>query len=331
MACTKVTLSIAVGDYDHVRDLTNGRVHVEGVDLVPLQLGVEDIFPRFLAHREWDVSEMSFGVYTSLVSQGDRSMVAIPVFPSRVFRHGAFYVRADKSVETPGDLAGRRVGLPEWAQTASVWAKGLLTEELGVPLRAVRWVQAGVNEAGRTEKVALALPEGLSLEPVADRSLDEMLLEGDIDAIISARPPKSFQDGSGHIVRLFSDPVRVERDYLARTGIFPIMHIVVVRAAVLEHHPWIACNLVTAFCEARDRSVARLSDEMLSTVPLPWPAAAMREAAALLGEDVWPYGLEGNRTTLETFLRLAHEQGVAHRLLRPEELFAAETLSTHAV
>ena len=331
MAASKITLSIAVGDYDHVRDLTSGRVEVEGVDLVPLQLGVEDIFPRFIAHHEWDISEMSLGAYTSFASQDDRSMVAIPVFPSRVFRHSAFYVRGDGSIRKPGDLAGRRIGVPEWAQTASVWAKGLLSEELGVPLREVRWVQAGVNQAGRTEKVALALPEGLSLEPVRDRSLDTMLIDGEIDAIISARPPQSFQDGSGRIARLFSDPVSMEREFLTRTGIFPIMHVVVVRGPVLERHPWVAANLVAAFSEARDRSVARLRNEMVSAVPLPWPSAAMKDATALLGQDVWPYGLEGNRTTLETFVRLAYEQGVAHRRLQAEELFAPESLSTHAV
>ncbi len=331
MATVKITLSMAVGDSDQVRDLTNGRVEVEGVDLVPLQMGVEEIFPRFMAHHEWDISEMSFGSYTSRASQGDRSMVAIPVFTSRVFRHGAFYVRGDESIQEPGDLAGRRIGVPEWAQTASVWARGLLADEFGVPLRDVRWVQAGVNAAGRTEKVALALPEGLSLEPVRDRSLDAMLIDGEIDAIISARPPKSFQDGSGRIVRLISDPVSMEREFLARTGIFPIMHIIVVRGPVLERHPWVAVNLMAAFSEARDRSVARLRDEMVSTVPLPWPAAAMKDATSLLGPDVWPYGLEENRPTLEAFVRLAYEQGVAHRLMRAEELFAPETLSTHAV
>jgi 4,5-dihydroxyphthalate decarboxylase len=314
-------LTLAVNDYDHVRDVVTGRVPVEGVELTALNLSVEEIFYRFTAFREWDVSELSLAKYTSLVGGGDRSLQAIPVFPSRVFRHAAFYVRDDGSVREPADLAGRRVGVPEWIQTAGVYARGILQHEYGVALGDVRWVQGGVNETGREELVAPKLPPGVSIEAVPDRTLQDMLVAGDLDAVISARPPQRFLDGDTRIRGLFDDPRAIEEAHYRESGIFPIMHTVAIRSEVLEADPWVAANLLTAFTRAKDRSLERLRDVNTSRFPVPWSHDLGRQAADLLGPDPWPYGIEPNRPTLEAFLRFAHEQGVSERALAPEDLF----------
>jgi 4,5-dihydroxyphthalate decarboxylase len=324
-------LTLAINDYDHVRDLVTGRVRAEGIDLTCLTLSVEEIFYRFTAFREWDVSEMSLAKYASLAGSGDRSVTAIPVFPSRVFRHAAVYVRADGPVREPADLAGRRVGVPEWIQTAGVYARGVLQDQYGVALSDVRWVQGGVNEAGREELVAPKLPPGVSIEAVTDRTLQDMLAAGDLDALISARPPQRFLDGDPQIRRLLDDARAVEEAHYRATGIFPIMHTVAIRSEVLERDPWVAGNLLTAFTAAKDRSLARLRDVNTSRFPVPWSHELGGRAAALIGADSWPYGIEPNRPTLEAFLRWAYEQGVAERALAPEDLFPASVRRTFRV
>ena len=328
----RLRLTLAIGEYDHVRDLCTGRVRADGVTVTPLHLPTEEIFHRFLRYREWEMSEVSLAKYAALRSQGDDSLVAIPVFPSRVFRHSSIYVRRDGPVRVPADLAGRRVGVPEWAQTASVYTRGLLADTYGVDLRGIAWTQAGVNEAGRAEKVRLALPEGIHVQPRPDASLDGLLRAGELDAVLTAHPPASFEAGSfeagsPEVVRLFADPAAEERAYYQATGIFPIMHVVVLRAAVLDRFPWVAMNLFAAFEAAKARSQARLAEYTASRVPLPWVQPAVAAAQALMGPDPFPYGAAPNQVTLDAFLGWAHAQGVTHRRMAPEELFAASTLS----
>jgi 4,5-dihydroxyphthalate decarboxylase len=195
----------------------------------------------------------------------------------------------------------------------------------------VHWVQAGVNQPGRSEKVDLHLTDGVTVTQVPDRSLDEMLHAGDLDAVFSAHPPASFERGDPAIVRLFSDYEPVEREYVARTGIFPIMHVVVIRADVLHAAPWVARNLFTAFVQAKEASLARLAEMTASRVPLPWVPARLAEMRQLIGPDPWPYGVEANRVTLDAFTRYAHEQGVAARRLDPEELFVPQVLGQYRV
>lgn len=330
MSGTPVHLTLAISDYDHVRDLADGRVRPEGIELTVLSLQVEEIFYRFTRHQEWDVSELSLAKYASLVSQGESPFVGIPVFPSRVFRHSALYVRSDSGLRDPRQLAGRRVGVPEWAQTAGIYVRGFLEHEFGVRPRDVDWYQAGVNEAGRVEKVDLRLPEGVRLTPVPDRSLDEMLVAGDLDAVASARPPRSFLAGHG-TVRLFSDPRTAEEASLRATGVFPIMHLVAIRRPIVQRHPWVPGELLKAFDEARRRSVERLEDMVASRVPVPWAAnhaAAMRE---LFGGEPWRYGIEASRVTLEAFLGYAYEQGCCHRRLCADDLFPETVRSSFKV
>jgi len=324
----KLRLSIALDEYDHTRDLMSGRVPVEGVELIAMNLQIEEIFYRNTLYHEWDVAELSMGKYVSLRSQGDDTFTAIPVFVSRQFRHSMIYVRDDGKLTRPEQLAGTRIGVPEWAQTATIYSRGYLAHGAGVPLESVDWVQAGVRQAGRVEKVKLNLPAGLKLRSVGDRTLNELLLAGEIDAVLSARAPAGLGKG---IARLFRDYRAAEENYYRDTGIYPIMHVVVVRSEVLARHPWVAMNLLKAFEEAKRRCYARLDEIAVSAVPLPWLADYIGQVKSLLGEDFFPYGVEKNRTTLEAFLRFAHEQGVCHRLLKVEELFPKQVLTSFKV
>jgi 4,5-dihydroxyphthalate decarboxylase len=326
-----IHLTMALSEYDHARDLLDGTVPVGGVDLTILNLPVEEIFYRFTIHREWDVSEMSFAKFIALKSQGDESLVGIPVFVSRAFRHSSLYVRADSPITRPEQLSGMRVGLPEWAQTAAIYSRGMLAHDHGVDLKSIHWHQAGVNDAGRVEKVTLNLPEGLRYTPVPDKSLTEMLLSGEIDAALTARPPNPYSAGDGRIRRVFENYREVELDYWKRTGIFPIMHLVALRREIYDRHRWVAMNLLKAFEEAKNRSLARAADITLSFFPLPWMPDNAKVAQGLMGEDFWPYGIEANRTTLEAFAQYAFEQGVCQRLVAVEDLFAPEVRSKFKV
>lgn len=326
----RLRLTAAVGDYDHVRDLWSGRVDAEGIELLHLDLPIEEIFHRFTRSREWEVSEMSMGRFVALRSRGDQSMVAIPVFPSRVFRHSSVYVRADSDLHQLGQLKGLRVGVPEWAQTATIYLRGVLTDQCGISLGEIEWFQAGLNQAGRAEPVEVSLPPGVRLTRVSDRTLDEMLASGVLDAVVSARRPPGCGPG-GPLRRLLKDAPSVEQAYWRDTGIFPIMHVIVVRRDVYDAHPWVATNLFEAFDQARRRSLDRLREGTASRVPLPWTAEQVERLDPLFGGDYWPYGLEPNRITLAAFLRYAFEQGVCARRLTPEELFPAAVLNPYRV
>jgi 4,5-dihydroxyphthalate decarboxylase len=328
---SRLVLACAVSDYDHVRDLMEGRVQAEGIELIPIRFAVEEIFFRFVKFREWEVSEVSFAKYISLRSQGDDSLVGLPVFPSRVFRHSSIYVRADGKVKRIEDLAGARIGVPEWAQTAAIYSRGALRHQFGLDLNAIRWVQAGVNQPGRVEKVALKLPEGLTLTRRPDSSLDAMLLNGELDAILTAHPTASFEAGDPRIVRLFPDPQPIEEKFLDATGVFPIMHIIAIRREVMDRFPWVAGNLLTAFEAAKRNAVARAEEITASRIPFAWGQLAAERMAQRFGGDPWPYGVEKNRTTLDTFCAWAHEQGVAHRRLQPEDLFPPELLQSYRI
>ncbi len=321
----RLSLTLAISRYDHVRDLTAGEIAIDGVVLTALDLPVEEIFHRFLKYREWEISELSLAKYAALVSQGDPPFTAIPVFPSRIFRHSSIYVRAGGPIKTPGDLKGRRIGIPEWAQTAAVYSRGLLVEDYGLNLGDVEWIQAGVNEPGRREKVALQLPPGVRVTPRPDTSLDAMLLDGEVDAVLSAHAPASAEAGDPRVARLFTDYRAVEEDYWRRTRVFPIMHVIAIRREVVERFPWVPMSLMKAFEEAKRRSLQRVVEFTASRYPLPWLADVAARRRDLFGGDPFAYGIEANRTTLDTFLRWASEQGICRRRLAPEDLFAPGT------
>jgi len=321
-----IHLTVASGVCDHLRDFTSGKVRAEGIDITYLEVHAPEIFHRFLDHREFDVAELSMGMYASLVSQGERSIVAIPVFPWRVFRLSSFYIRENGPIKRPEDLVGKRIGVPEWAQTATVYARGWLSDYVGVDLKSIEWFQAGTDKPGRAETVKLDLPTGLRLTRVPDRTLSQMLLAGDLDAIISASPPEPFQQANhGGMARLVANVQAAEQKYWDDTGIFPIMHVVVVRGEVCEANPWVPVSLMKAFTTAKNNSLERALT-FGTAYPIPMHAYYALEAQKRLGKDFFPYGIEPNRTTLEAFLKFARDQGVCHRLLKPEEMFAPQVV-----
>jgi 4,5-dihydroxyphthalate decarboxylase len=314
-------LSIATTDYDHFRDFRLGTVVAQGIEHTWSVLGHHEVFARFTANREWDVAELSIAKFAAQVTRDDPDSIGLPVICSRMFRFGAFYVNRRSGITTVEDLRGKRIGSPEWAHSAAVYMRGWLHNEAGVALDQVQWVQAGANAPGREEKVEIQLPEGVLLERVTDRSLSDLLAAGDLDCAIIARPPDCFRHSHPDVVRLFPDFQPIEAEYYQRTGVWPIMHIIAMRRAILDQHPWVARNLYNAFTESKQRSVERLLDPAVSRYPLPWLPAYAENMRNLFGGDPFPYGVEANRATLEQLLRYAHQQGIAHRLATPDEVF----------
>lgn len=320
-----VSMSLAIAEYDHVQALCSGAVQVKGARLNIQTLPVQDIFARFTRFREWDISEMSLAMYVSLPSQGDTSLTAIPVFPSRMFRQSAIFIRKGGRIRSASDLRGGRIGFPDWSHTAGVYARGFLAHDCGVPLDSVEWVEGSVNGVGHAPHIAIAWPQGLKVSKAAGRSLNDMLLADDLDAMVSSHMPDGALGDDPAIVRLFTGGMAEEADYYRRTGIFPIMHVIAIRADVHERHRWLAANLCHAFEAAKQDSLRRMSDAMVSRYPFPWMYEQAAAARALFGPDYWPYGVGPNRVTLTRFLEFCQEQGVSHRPVAVEELFAAET------
>jgi 4,5-dihydroxyphthalate decarboxylase len=322
----RIRLTLACWDYDRTEPLRNGGVRPDGIDLTYLSLPVEETFFRMLRHREFDVAEMSLSSYL-LSLAGDASFVALPVFPSRMFRHNSIYVNAGSGVEKPSDLVGRVVGVPEYQVTAAVWIRGMLAEHHDLPVSSVRYRTGGIHQPGRVEKLPLDLPADVEVRPIpADRTLVEMLVSGEIDALYTPRTPRPAEADRGRIRRLFADPRRAEEDYYRTTGVFPIMHTVVLRRDVYERYPWAAGSLFKAFDAAKKQVEARIDELTALRYMLPWVYEDVERTRSLMGDDYWPYGLPGNEVTLRTFLRHAHEQGLTKRLFEPAELFATETL-----
>jgi 4,5-dihydroxyphthalate decarboxylase len=328
---SRLALTVASSHYDHITELVSGRVPVEGVDLTFLTLQIEEIFFRQFNYLDFDASEVSMGKYSSLVSQGNSPLTAIPVFPSRVARHSSIYIRRDGPVKTPQDLAGKRIGIPEWAQTAAVYSRGFMQHQFGIDLSSIDWVQAGVDQPGRQEKVKLNLPKGFRYRAAPDKSLGGMLVSGEIDAALSAHPPSCFEHGHPNVTRLFEDYLDIEMKYVKETGIYPIMHTIAIKREIVERNPWVAANLFKAFDEARRRSVERALNNTSSALPLPWGYELARRMQDVVGKELLPYGVEANRVTLDAFLQYAFEQGVCHRRLQPEELFPPQVQKSFRV
>jgi 4,5-dihydroxyphthalate decarboxylase len=328
----KLRLTLACWNYDRTRALLEGRIQPDGVDLTYLNLPVEETFFRMLRYREFDAAEMSLSSYVMTLFTPERPFVAIPVFPSRVFRHSCIYVHADSGIREAHDLAGKRVGTPEYQMTAGVWIRGILADEHAVPVESVTYFTGGEEQPGRPEKLQLDLPSQIRVERIgAGQTLSAMLSSGEIDALYTARMPSSFRGGDRRVKRLFDDFMSVEQDYFRRTRIFPIMHTVVLRREVYEAHRWVAQSLYKAFRAAQQETYADLYETAALKAMLPWLTAHVEAARAEMGDDFWPYGVAQNEHTLATFLRYSHEQGLSKRLLQPSELFAPETLTAFTI
>ncbi|HZQ62824.1 MAG TPA: ABC transporter substrate-binding protein [Casimicrobiaceae bacterium] len=329
---SKLRITLGCWNYDRTRALVDGTVQPDGIDLNYLSMPVEETFFRMLRHREFEAAELSLSSYSVSASKPERPFIAIPVFPSRMFRHNSIYINADSGIREPKDLIGKRVGVPEYQMTAPVWIRGILAEHYGVPVDSVTYFTGGEEEPGRDEKIKLDLPAKIKVRPIGPtQTLTRMLANGEIDALYTARMPSSFHASGGKVRRLFPDFVEVEKRYYRETGIFPIMHTIAIRRDVYEANRWVGQSLLKAFVEAQRQNYRDLYETAALKASLPWLTAQVEEARELMGDDYWPYGFDKNRKTLETFLRYHHEQGLSKRLLRPEELFAPETFESFKI
>jgi 4,5-dihydroxyphthalate decarboxylase len=317
----KLKLTIATTDYDHFRDFRLGTVQAEGIDATWLNLGHHEVFSRFTFSREFDVAELSFAKFMAQVTRKSPDIIGLPVYASRLFRFSSFYVNKKSKIKTAKDLKGKTIGSPEWAHTAAVYMRGWLMNDVGLKLQDIHWVQAGANEAGRIEKVELDLPKGTTLTRIPDKSLSEMIASGEIDCALIARPPNCFLQGHPDVVRLFPEFLELEEKQYRETKVFPIMHIIAMKRSILDDNPWVARNLYNAFNESKRRSQERLFDPAVSRYPLPWLPTYAREMRDQFGGDPFPFGIDENRPTLEVFLKYCHQQGIAHRLAKPDEIF----------
>lgn len=325
-------LSIACWNYDRTRALLEGRVQVDGIDLIYLNLPVEETFFRMMRFREFDASEMSLSSYVLSLFSEKPPFVAIPVFPSRSFRHSSIFIRANSGIREPKDLIGKRVGSPEYQLTAPVWVRGILSDEYKIPVGSVQYFTGGQEEPGRVEKMKLSLPPEIHVEPIpTGKTLSKMLEAGEMDALYTPRIPSTFPHGLGRVRRLFEHYAEVEREYFSKTRIFPIMHTVVIRRDVYEKHPWVAQSLYKAFVQAQQETYQDLDEAAALKYMLPWLLKHVEDTRSIMGEDFWPYGLDRNIHTLETFLRYSYEQGLSKRELKPRELFAPETLESFKI
>ncbi|TFL13089.1 ABC transporter substrate-binding protein [Pusillimonas caeni] len=315
-----IDLSLACGRYDRTGALLDGRVGIEGCRVTAVSLRPEETFFRVFTQHEFDVAELSFSTYLIQTARGECEYIAIPAFVSRAFRHSGFYVRTDR-VSWPGDLRGKRVGVPEYQVTAAVWGRGILQHEYGIPPSGIRWVVGGVEELGRQEKVSFDHPPGVEIVPATDLPLSRLLASGEIDAILAPRTPSCFRNKSEHVGRLFPDPRSVEADYFKRTGIFPIMHVVGIRKSLVQKHPWLAASAMKAFLQARAVALPSLDDTTALATSLPWLNQEAEFTRSVMGDDPWPYGVEQNAKTLDAMLSYHHEQGLSLRKLALEEVF----------
>jgi 4,5-dihydroxyphthalate decarboxylase len=326
-----VPLTLACERYDRTEALRDGRVVPAGVDLTYLPQQVEETFFRMARFKEFDAAEMSLSSYVIGLTR-DAPFVAIPVFPSRFFRHSGIYVSTGSGIDRPQDLVGKKVGIAEWQLTANVWIRGILADEYDVPVASVTYRTGGLHDPGRPEKIKLELPADVRVEPIGpDETLSDLLAAGEIDAVYTPRAPRSFMANDGTVRRLFEPSGEAEVEYFRRTGIFPIMHVVVLRREVYEANRWLARSLYDAFSAAKRLCEQNFEETAALRYMLPWLLDEVDRTRSIMGHDFWPYGLDPNRENLRTFLRYSYDQGCAARHLEPEDLFAPETLEVTLV
>ena len=315
-------LKIAFWDYDRTRPLMDGRVHIDGINPDISVLRPREIFPRMLQDQEFHAAEMSLASYVILKARNRCPFVAIPVMLSKIFRHDCIYVRPDAGIREPADLRGKRVGLPQYSSTAAVFIKGLVQHEYGVSPTEISWYMGGQDTLAPAPLVPLDLPADIHLELINEgQTLEGMLADGQLDALFATYIPNLFLNGSPKISRLFPNFKEVEQDYYRRTGIFPIMHTVVIREDLHKEHPWVAASLYDAFSKAKDLAVNRLYDTDALALTLPFLIDHLEETWKTFGHDYWSYGVGSNRPAVEAVAQYVVDQGLAPRVVSPEELF----------
>jgi 4,5-dihydroxyphthalate decarboxylase len=323
----RLPITIATWDYDRVRALTDGRVQVEGCDVNYITMPVEECFERAFFHGEFEVAELGFSPFLIALSRGLTPYVAVPVFLSRMFRHSAVYIRTDRGIDGPADLRGKTVGVPEYQMSAVLWLRGYLKDEFSIEPKDINWIQAGLENPGRRDKFPLNLPDGFPLISRNDVSLSNLLADGEIDCIMSARTPSCYVNGHPNVRRLFPDYRAAERDYYKKTGIFPIMHALGIRRDIYDHHKWLAASVYKAFLKAKQLADAEFYETTALKIGLPWVTAEYEATTAVMGSDFWSYGVEPNREILAKMARYSYEQGLAVREIPVDEMFAEGNLS----
>lgn len=313
--------------YDRTMPLFTGEIAPAGVDLRCIHLDIPDLYWRQAKYPEFDSSEYSLGAHLASVENPDWPYTALPVFLSKTFRQSTIYVRADAGITSPRDLEGRTIGTTEWSATATLWARGILSDYCQVDIRKIRWRTGGLQVPGRSEKTRL-LDVGFDRAPLPDdMSLVQAFVAGRIDGIVSSLEPKLPHLDGGRLVRLFPDTRAADIAYYRATGIIPLLHTVILRKDLVAAHPWLANNLKAAFDRAQKQANARLFYGGAAGSSLIWEAAHAAEERQLFG-DPFAYGIENNRKALDAICRYAHEQGLTGRLLTLEDLFPVSTLST---
>lgn len=327
----KLRLSVAVGDYDRIRPLVDGTVSIDAVDPQFMLLDPEEIFFRAFRHADFDITELSMSSYSVKTAAGTCPYIAVPVFPSRAFRHTSVYVRTDR-IKVPADLKGKRVGVPEYQLTANVWVRLFLEEDHGVRPSDITWVRGGYEQAGRVEKIGVTLPLDVRIEPVPEgATISGMLAAGELDAVIGPRAPSCFRAGHPDVGYLYPDPQKAAADWFRRTRMFPIMHLLGIRSSLAEAHSWLPYAVTKAFEQSKAVALQKLGDTSATKVTLPFVEEQLEAARLLMGEDFWSYGLEPNRHVLERFLRQHHAEGLSSRLLTPEALFHPASIESHRI
>ncbi|RAI44828.1 ABC transporter substrate-binding protein [Rhodoplanes roseus] len=332
MSAAPLSITLACGNYDRTRAILDGRVRIEGCETRYIPLEPEEVFFRAARYQEFDVSELSLSSYLLQMSRGESAYVGIPAFVSRCFRHSALYVRTDRGIRTPEDLKGKLVGLPEYQMTAMVWLRGILEEDYGVRPSDIHWRSGGQEQPGREERARLDLPAGIDLQRIPPgETLSAMLRDGRLDAVMTARAPSCFLDSAPNIDRLFPNHREVEKEYYRRTGLFPIMHLIGVRRALVEQYPWLPASVYKAFVQAKALAMADLRALAAPILILPWTEAETLDTMALMGRDFWRYGVAENVREIETLARYSHAQGIAGRIVPVSELFAPSTVQTSRI
>ncbi len=322
----KLSLSFACGPYDRMEALNYGLIGVEGIDLNFIEIQApREIFDRMVGAREFDVSEMSLAEYITMTAKGDSPFIALPVFPSKAFRHAFICINRGSGIKKPADLAGKRIGTPLYTQTAAIWIRGDLENIYGTDLSKVQWVQGAVEKAGShgdpPAPPKLLKPIDIEIN-TSDKSLSEMLAEGELDAILGSRMPPSVRTAPDKVEHLFPNFREEEKRYYREHGIHPIMHTVVIRKEVYEENKWIAQSLYKAFLAAKNWAVEQMYFSGAQKYMLPWLFDDLREIDEVFGGDPWPYGIEENRSTLEALVKYMGQQNFIAEEVLLENLFA---------
>ena len=318
------SFSMACVATDRTRPIMSGRVAVAGCQLTITSDEPEPIFRRAFREQFFDITELSMASHIVTTARGDSPYVGIPVFLSRAFRHSGIYIRTDRGIAGPADLRGRTVGLPDYQQTAAMWVRGILNDQYGIGPADIAWRTGGMEQPAE-ERLKLTLPATLDVKPIGQTTLNAMLVAGELDAVISPRPPSCFTDGTAPVARLFPDFRAAELAYNAATGFFPIMHCVAIRRRVAEENPWLPLALFEAFCRAKSLSIAELAMVNVMRISLPFIAAELAATRAAMGANYWPYGLLQNEKELRAMTRYATADGLAVNPIDPEALFHPTT------